>query len=259
VWADFRKPRSYRKALASLLRRFTGDMMRAQVPDWHQLGTGPVNQPWKWTPKAVRLGLEYGLLQENEGIIQFSSSYVTHLCEEARKLLTSRSTSFAEEGWLHLHVAAAGKAKTVKAFLDDFTYFVSEASGVPLVTYMMGVGSAAGVLTGSHDGNFIPSSELIDEFFEIAERPLSEGTIQNDEEADLFVVQALCDLANARLLIGLPEKKNHAHLLGLFLHKVFGFGGIVKRVLAELSGDSGEQAARQLKSQHARHGRSKTS
>ena len=244
VWADFSTPRSYRKGLDVLVRRFTGELMRASVPNWVNLAAARSDaSPREWTPKAVRLGLEYKLLQETAGRIQLADSYINHMCDEAQALVMSHFTTFEDEGWIPLHIHAAGKAKAVQAYEDDFVYFVSEASGVPLARYLMEVGRSAGIFTVS-ESVFTPAEELVNEFLEAAERSLSAGDIREQAEANAFAIRCLQRLVYARLLLSLPQKRNHAYLLGLFLYAAYGFHLILKGVLADLSHDSEDRKAK---------------
>lgn len=169
----------------------------------------------KWTPKAVRLGLKYGLLQEHSGEIHFSDTYIRHLCHAAVNAVEFELGSVMERGWIPVLESATVAATRVPIREDEFCYFVAEASGLPLASYLLKVCDSAGVLV-QRDAAYSPAADLKEEFVELVDTAISEGQT-TEKQADTLTIRSLNQLIHSRLLLNNPKCCDHAHLLALFV------------------------------------------
>ncbi len=188
--------------------------------------------PVRWTPKAIRLGKQYGLLTVDLGDIRLSAKYIQSLCAEAENFATTDFDRFLTGGWTPLHIDAVGKAKKVAASESDFSYFVSEAAGVPFISYLVDAGFEAKILSGTGD-NFVPSPDLISELIEMTMAAIQLETLSGEQEVPRFTIGSLVELVAARLLATAPESLNHVHLIALFVYSAFHADQVVARLVCD--------------------------
>ena len=185
----------------------------------------------------MRLGQLYGLLSTDPNGVRLAPRYVESLCSEAERFATTDVDRFLEEGWIPLHISAAGKAKTVTALESDFIYFVSEASGEPLASYLADVGRSAKVLS-ANDDILAPSPDLVAELIEMAMAALQTGTLEGVPSIPAFTLRSLADLVSARLILATPESVGHTHLLSLFVYSVFATEDLVGDLMRDFNHQS---------------------
>lgn len=217
LWAEFRGPRSYSKGLKQLINRLlpVGELR------------GILGKPW--SPKAVRLGLECGLLKISKGNVEFSTRFIKSICNESRKWIedgTSLKDDYRVE-ILFLAVAkAASKGTLVVPLYETELAFLANEMSLQWAAHMIKVGTKARVLEVTGDVVSL-KLDLSNEIFEtIGEHGDEEITSKSDIRP--FVANLFIQAVRARLIINLNDDSNICYPLGLFTYSFFDDKGLVE-------------------------------
>lgn len=184
----------------------------------------------KWTPRTLRLGIEWGIVTEDSGHIKFSEHFIETICEVSRDWVTTRLNRFLTKNWFYEQVLVAVIRATPQEALtgriDDLTYFMANIPS-HLISYVFEVGRTAQVIKGYTGRKFELNHEFLNELREIIEFHANE--ISSAKKVRPFMFKTFVDLTKTRLILYDKEHVNHTHLLAVIVGNIF-YKDIIKKV-----------------------------
>jgi hypothetical protein len=192
-----------------------------------------------WTPRTLRLGLEWGTIVEVSGHIQFAEHFIQTICEVSQQWMTSRASRFFTKDWLYEQVLVAVIRATppdsLTGRIDDLGYFVDNIL-LHVVSYIFEVGRTVQVVEGYTESKFELNRDFTHELREVVEFHLSE--IGSANKVRPFMFKAFLDLVKTRLILYDKKNLNHSHFLACFIARIF-YKDIIKRMEEVFKKDKG--------------------
>jgi hypothetical protein len=184
----------------------------------------------KWTPRTLRLGLEWGTVSEESGHIKFCDHFIETMCEVSRDWVTTRLGRFLTKSWFYEQVLVAVIRATPQGALtgriDDLAYFVPNI--LPhLVSYVFEVGRTVQVIESYTGRKFELHREFTRELREIIKFHANE--ISSLKKVRPLMFKTFLDLTKTRLILYDKKHVNHTHLLAVIVGFIF-YKNIIKKM-----------------------------
>lgn len=186
IWADFTDPGKFDDGMSTLLDRLLVDKIFAIKP---------------WSVRAVRIGLDCGLLVGDSGGIDFSNAFLEQLCSDAHDWQKGEYTN-----WMEFILSAMSNAITddgtgqISLCEEEVVLLFSDAT-MQVYKLLLGIGVDAEILyaterIGVHD-------HFNDEIY------AARDSQKTEEEPREFILRMFIEISRAKLVL---SKHVHADL-----------------------------------------------